>query len=74
MVTISLLNTGNEKEHVKVITTPFGYSCATRNCTDAVSIANANVVGQGPCTSYDFLITVRVINCSSNFSGEQKNE
>ena len=51
-----------------MITTPFGFSCATNECRD---VSADNVIG--PC-ELDYLITVRVINCNSDFSGKRANK
>ena len=58
MATITL----NTNEDIHMVTTPLGFSCATNQCDKP----DVNI---GPC-ELDYLITVRVINCNSDFSGK----
>ena len=59
MVIINL----NTNEELVMVSTPFGFSCATNECRDV----SANIIG--PC-ELEYMITVRVVNCNSNFSGK----
>ena len=59
---MAIINLNTNKELV-MFSTPFGFSCATNECHDV----SANIIG--PC-ELEYLITVRVINCSRNFSGK----
>ena len=54
----------NTNEQLIMVSTPFGFSCATNECRDV----SANVIG--PC-ELQYMITVRMVNCNSNFSGKK---
>ena len=54
----------NTNKGIHTITTPFGFSCAINECCD---VSADDIIG--PC-ELDYLITVRVINCNSDFSGK----
>lgn len=54
------INTDNK---ILMITTPQGFSCVTNDCRDV----STTTIDQ---CEYNVLITVRVINCTSNFSGK----
>ena len=51
-------------EQLIMVSTPFGFSCATNECRDV----SANVIG--PC-ELKYMITVRMVNCNNNLSGKK---